>query len=38
MSVEEYRAHVAEKYPGTSKAKETIAILDFIEARFKAGG
>lgn len=36
MSVDEYRAHVAKEYPGTTKAAETLAILDFIEARFKA--
>jgi hypothetical protein len=29
----EYRAHVADEYPGTDKATETLAILDFIEAR-----
>jgi hypothetical protein len=29
----EYRAHVADEYPGTDKAAETLAILDFIEAR-----
>ena len=29
----EYRVHVAEKYPGTDKAEETLAIIDFIEAR-----
>jgi hypothetical protein len=29
----EYRAHVADAYPGTDKAAETLAILDFIEAR-----
>ena len=38
MSVDEYRAHVAKEYPGTTKAAETLAILDFIEARFKAVG
>ena len=37
MSVDEFRAHVAKEYPGTPKAEETLAILDFIEARFKAG-
>ncbi len=36
MTVDEFRAHVAASYPGTPKAEETIAILDFIEARFKA--
>ena len=29
----EYRAHVAAYYPNTAKAEETLAILDFIEAR-----
>ena len=38
MSVDEFRAHVAKEYPGTPKAEETLAILDFIEARFKAVG
>ena len=36
MTVEQFRAHVAKVYPGTSKAEETLAILDFFEARFKA--
>lgn len=36
MSVDEFRAHVAKEYPGTPKAEETLAILDFIESRFKA--
>ena len=36
MSAEEYRAHIANEYPDTPKAEETLAILDFIEARFKA--
>jgi hypothetical protein len=38
MSVEQFRAHVAKEYQGTPKAEETLAILDFIEARFKAAG
>ena len=38
MTVDEFRAHVAKEYPGTPKAEETLAILDFIEARFKAVG
>ena len=38
MSVEEFRAHVAASYPGTPKAEETLAILGFIESRFKAVG
>ena len=28
-----FRAHVAAKYPGTPKAEETLAILDYIESR-----
>ena len=36
MTVDEFRAHVAASYPDTPKAGETIAILDFIEVRFKA--
>jgi uncharacterized protein YjbI with pentapeptide repeats len=31
--VDDYRAHVAADYPGTPKAAETLAILDFIEKR-----
>ena len=38
MTVDEFRAHVARGYPGTPKAEETRAILDFIERRFKAVG
>uniref|UniRef100_UPI003783ED16 pentapeptide repeat-containing protein n=1 Tax=Brevundimonas sp. TaxID=1871086 RepID=UPI003783ED16 len=34
--IEDYRQHVADKYPGTAKAVETLALLDFIEARAKA--
>ena len=33
FSVEHFRAHVATNYPGTPKAEETTAILDFIERR-----
>ena len=29
----EYRAHVASEYPGTDKAVETLAMLDFIDLR-----
>ncbi len=36
MTVDEFRGHVAKEYPGTPKAEETLAILDFIESRFKA--
>ena len=35
-TVEEYRAHIAEDYPNTPKAEETLAILAFIEERAKA--
>jgi len=34
----EYRDHVAADYPDTEKAEETLAILDFIEARAEAMG
>jgi uncharacterized protein YjbI with pentapeptide repeats len=34
MTVAEYRAHVDKSYPNTTKGAETLAILDFIEARF----
>ena len=33
MSPAEYRAHVAREYPDEPKAEETLAILDYIEAR-----
>jgi len=33
MSLADYRAHIERQYPGTDKAEETTAILDFIEAR-----
>ena len=33
---EAFRAHVAKEYPGTPKAEETLAILDFIAARYTA--
>ncbi len=36
MTVGEFRRHVAKEYPGTPKAEETLAILDFIGSRFKA--
>jgi hypothetical protein len=36
MTVAEYRAHIATDYPGTTKAEETLRILDFIEASFSA--
>jgi hypothetical protein len=32
-TVDGYRAHVASDYPGTAKAKETLAILWYFEAR-----
>jgi hypothetical protein len=33
MMLGEYRQHVAKEYPGTTSAAETLAILDYIEAR-----
>ena len=33
--IADYRQHVARYYPNTPKAVETLAILDFIEARAK---
>ena len=36
MTPTNYRAHVSAKYPDTPKATETLAILDFIEARAAA--
>jgi hypothetical protein len=33
VTISEYRAHVAKKYPDTDKAKETLDILNFFEAR-----
>ena len=36
MTVEAFRAHVAKEYPETDKAIETLAILDFIDARHAA--
>jgi hypothetical protein len=36
LTVEQFRTHVAAKYPGTPKAEETLSILDFLEVRFKA--
>jgi uncharacterized protein YjbI with pentapeptide repeats len=33
MSPTEYRSHVAKEYPDGDKASETLAILDYIEAR-----
>ena len=38
FTLAEFRAHVADEYPGTPKAEETLAILDFIEARAKSLG
>ena len=32
MSVADYRAHVAEEYPDTDKARETLRILDYFDA------
>ena len=36
-TVNQFRDHVASSYPDTPKAKETLAILDFIETQFKQG-
>ena len=33
MSPADYRQHVAREYPNTDKAEETLAVLDYIEAR-----
>lgn len=38
LSDTEYRAHVAKHYPGAPKAKETLAILDFIRLRAEQTG
>jgi len=32
FTIEEFRAHVAESYPGSPKAEETIRILNYLEA------
>ena len=37
LLIDDYRQHVASDYPGTPKAVETLAILDFIQARADAG-
>ena len=36
MSPAEYRDHVAREYPDTDKAKETLRIIDHIEAAYAA--
>jgi len=36
FTADEYRAHVAAKYPDTDKARETLAIIAFLEARLEA--
>jgi hypothetical protein len=36
FTVTEYRAHVAKYYPGTDRAEETLAILDYLESRLNA--
>ena len=38
LTIAEYRQHVAAAYPDTPKADETLAILDYIEARARALG
>jgi hypothetical protein len=35
--IADYRQHVADAYPDTPKAVETLVILDFIQARADAG-
>jgi hypothetical protein len=35
FSFAEFRAHVAREYPGSSKATETLAILDYLETAAK---
>jgi len=36
LTIPEYRAHVAKKYPDTVKARETLDILDYFEKRIAA--
>ena len=31
MSSDDYRSHIAKEYPGTPKAKETLAIIKYLE-------
>ena len=38
FTLAEFRAHVADEYPDTPKAEETLAILGFIETRAKSLG
>jgi len=33
LTIDEFQAHVAAKYPGTPKAAETLAILDYLAVR-----
>jgi len=33
FTTDEFRAHVAESYPDTPKARETLAIVAFLETR-----
>ena len=35
FTLEEFKAHVATKYPNTPKAEETLRILDFLAAQAK---
>jgi len=36
LAIPEYRAHVAKEYPDTTKARETLDILDYFEKRIAA--
>jgi hypothetical protein len=36
FTIDQFSAHVAASYPDTPKATETLAIIDFLEARLKA--
>jgi uncharacterized protein YjbI with pentapeptide repeats len=35
FTVDEYEAHIAERYPNTSLADETLAILEFLDTRWR---
>ena len=37
LLIADYRQHIATRYPDTPKAVETLAILDFVQARADAG-
>ena len=36
FTLDEYRKHIAEEYPGTPKAEKTLRILAFLEAELNA--